>query len=140
MNFYKSIWEDLETNNPLPRRVRNVLELDFNSFSNIIQNENKNEIKKIIENLFMGDLYLLKRAFSRDFLERIKKNCFEYFLNVPPTFHKMKEGCPDFHRKIDIETGKKYSFSRCSHSYYFYRWNNDPINLFDEIDKEMEIN
>ena len=46
MNFYKSIWEDLETNNPLPRRVRNVLELDFNSFSNIIQNENKNEIKK----------------------------------------------------------------------------------------------
>ena len=51
----------------------------------------------------------------------------------------MKEGCPDFHRKIDIETGKKYSFSRCSHSYYFYRWNNDPINLFDEIDKRWRL-
>tara|TARA_B100001123_G_C15254071_1_gene1003938 strand:- start:907 stop:1803 length:897 start_codon:yes stop_codon:yes gene_type:complete len=139
MNFYELIWKELEAKNPLPRRARNVVELDFDWFNEIIQNENKNEIKKIIENLFMGDIYLLKKAFTKEFLERIKKNCFEYFLNIPPSFHKMKEGCPDFHRKIDVETGKKYSFSRCSHSYYFYRWNNDPINLFNEIDKRWRL-
>ena len=77
MNFYELIWKELEAKNPLPRRARNVVELDFDWFNEIIQNENKNEIKKIIENLFMGDIYLLKKAFTKEFLERIKKNCFE---------------------------------------------------------------
>ena len=139
MNLYKLIWKEFEAKYPLPRRARNIIQVEFNWFNKIIKNENKSDIEKVIENLFMGDVYLLKGAFSIDFLNRIKKECFEHFSNIPTSFHKMLEGCPDFHRKIDIETGKKYSFSRCSHSYYFYRWNKDPLNLFKEIDKKWRI-
>ena len=28
----------------------------------------------------------------------------------------MLEGCPDFHRKIDIETGKKYALRQLLHN------------------------
>ena len=47
----------------------------------------------------------------------------------------MLEGCPNFHRIIDMDTGKKYSFKVCKHSYYFYKWNGDPIKIFNETYK-----
>ncbi len=139
MNFCKSIWYELENKYPLPRKLRNVVILDFSRFKEMLYKENHDEIKKMIENLFFGDLYLIKKAFDIKFLDRIKNDCFNHFSKTPPSFHKMLEGCPDFHRKIDLETGKKYSFSRCSHSYYFYRWNQDPINLFQEIDEKWRL-
>ena len=139
MNFIKKKWTILEQNNPLPRRLRNIIELDYSDFNDFISNEKINEIEKIIENIFFGDFYLIKKAFSKDFLNRIKKDCFDFFSSKPTNFYKMLEGCPDFHRKIDLETGKKYSFSRCSHSYYFYRWNKDPVNLFKEIDVRWRL-
>lgn len=139
MNYCKSIWTELEKKHPLPRKLRNIINLEFSSFKEILVNENHNDLKKIIENLFFGDLYLIKKAFDNRFLDRIKIDCFNHFSKTPPSFHKMLEGCPDFHRKIDLETGKKYSFSRCSHSYYFYRWNGDPIKLFKEIDEKWRL-
>ena len=51
----------------------------------------------------------------------------------------MLEGCPDFHRKIDIETGKKYALRLCKHSFYFYPWNNDPLDLFNTIYKRWRV-
>jgi hypothetical protein len=45
----------------------------------------------------------------------------------------MLEGTPDFHRLIDEELGKKYSFFQVKHSAYFFPWNDDPLNLFPVI-------
>ena len=139
MKIYSLFWKEIEQKYPLPRKSRNIIEIDFKRFEKIINNNDENEVKKLIKNLYFGDFYLLKGAFQTSFLERIKKECFNYFSGTPSSFHKMLEGTPDFQRKIDLDLGKKYSFARCSHSFYFYRWNNDPINLFDEIDKKMEI-
>ena len=44
----------------------------------------------------------------------------------------MLEGCPNFHRIIDMDTGKNTACKVCKHAYYFYKWNGDPINIFDE--------
>ena len=127
--FYKLFWQEKEKNYPLPRKSRNIIKVEFNEFEKILNDDDEIKVKKIIDNLYSGDFYLIKNAFSTSFLNRIKKGCFEHFSNSPSTFYKMLEGTPDFQRKIDIETGKKYSFKRCSHSFYFYRWNNDKCFL-----------
>tara|TARA_A100001015_G_scaffold253903_1_gene294378 strand:- start:28 stop:936 length:909 start_codon:yes stop_codon:yes gene_type:complete len=137
--FYKLFWQEKEKNYPLPRKSRNIIKVEFNEFEKILNDDDEIKVKKIIDNLYSGDFYLIKNTFSTSFLNRIKKGCFEHFSNSPSTFYKMLEGTPDFQRKIDIETGKKYSFKRCSHSFYFYRWNNDPLNLFGEIDKKWRL-
>ena len=139
MNILSKVCNNLEDNFPLPCYSRNIVILKFKDFKKILNENNLDQIKKIINNLYSGDIYLIKNTFDKKFLERIKKNCFDYFYHTPDSFHKMLEGTPDFHRKIDLDKGKNYSFARCSHSYYFYRWNNDPIKLFNEIDKRWRL-
>ena len=51
----------------------------------------------------------------------------------------MIQNCPDFHRQIDLDSGKKYSFKVCKHSFFFYHWNNDPLNIFPEVYKRWRI-
>ena len=66
-------------------------------------------------------------------------NCYNHFKDQPSSFHKMLEGCPDFHRIIDIDTGKKYSFKMfASILFIFIKWNNDPLNLYEKHIKDGE--
>jgi hypothetical protein len=72
-------------------------------------------------------------------MRRVKDDTFPYFQSKPSEFHKMLEGTPDFHRLIDLETGKKYSFEVCKHSAFFYPWNDDPLELFFTINKRWRV-
>ena len=137
-NIFKYYWKDLETKNfKYPTRVRKIISYNYKNFSSKILNQDKNFAKKVTKSLIMGDIYILKKAFPKIFFDNVKKKCIKYFKNTKPSFHKMVEGCPDFHREIDIDTGKKYSFKLCKHSYYFYKWNKDPIKIFEETYKRF---
>ena len=129
-NIYGKIWEELEKNHKLPTRVRNVISTDYKEFAKKIDLEDKIFANEITNSLIQGDIYILKGAFEEKFFNDLRSNCYNHFKDIPDSFHKMLEGCPDFHRIINIETGNKYSFKMCKHSFYFYNWNNDPLNLF----------
>ena len=55
-----------------------------------------------------------------------------------PSFHKMIEGCPNFHRVQDEEIAKKYVFSSIRHSYYWFNWNGDPLQVNEKIKENGE--
>jgi hypothetical protein len=93
----------------------------------------------IDESLDGGDVFILKGALSQDFMEMIKDRVITWTRTRPESFHKMLDGCPDFHRKIDIETGKKYSIHGCKHSAYFFRWNSDPLGIWEEITARWRV-
>jgi hypothetical protein len=130
-NIFKNLWENLENSNNLPTRARKIINLDYSIFANKIDLNDQNFANDITNSLMLGDIYILKGAFNKEFFDSLKNKCFDYFKNEPSSFHKMLEGCPDFHRTIDLDVGKKYSFKLCKHSFYFYNWNKDPLNLFD---------
>ena len=67
MNYCKSIWNELEKKHPLPRKLRNIINLEFSSFKEILVNENHNDLKKIIENLFLEIFILLRELSIIDF-------------------------------------------------------------------------
>ena len=93
---------------------------------------------QITASLYHGDVYILRDAFSEDFMKELKRRAFDYGQASPSSFHKMLEGTPDFHRIIDLETGKKYSFNVCKHSAFFYPWA-DPLKLFAPIYERWRI-
>lgn len=138
-NVYSEIWKKLEKKFKLPTRARNLISLDFSEFAKKIDNEELSFANQITRSLIEGDIYILKNAFDKKFFDDLKINCHNHFKDQPSSFHKMVEGCPDFHRTIDIDTGKKYSFKVCKHSYYFYKWNNDPLNLFETTYKRWRV-
>ena len=130
-NIFKNLWENLEKVNNLPTRARKIISLDYSIFAEKIDNNDESFAKQLANSLILGDIYILKEAFDKEFFNSLKNKCYDYFRNEPPSFHKMLEGCPDFHRIIDLDVGNKYSFKLCKHSFYFYNWNKDPLNLFD---------
>ena len=132
-NPFKEVWEAFEEIYPRPTRVRSIKYWDWKDFKQAVENPDFNFIWLMTMSLYAGDVYIIKGAFEKDWIEELKRKAFQYGQSSPSSFHKMLEGCPDFHRIIDLETGKKYSFRVCKHSCFFYPWNPDPLQLFPTV-------
>ena len=138
---FKSAWSKLENTKELPSRIRNLItieakELEAKELEEKILKEESSFVKKITDSIFSGNCYIIKNAFSKKFIMDLRDKTFSYFKDKPSTFHKMLENCPYFHRKIDKESGKKYSFQVCKHAFYFFPWNKDELKIFKPINEK----
>ena len=138
-NKFKSVWARLENSIPRPARARSVVQIDYQEFKEKVQGQADSFVESIVSSLYGGDAYLIKGAFPGDFMIDLRRRVHEYWKAKPSEFHKMLEGSPDFHRIIDLESGKKYSFRGCKHSCYFYPWNDDPLDLFGPIYERWRV-
>ena len=129
----------MEKEHPRPTRVRNIIHWEWKDFSSAVINADFNFVWLMVTSLYAGDVYIIKNAFPEVFMRDLKQKAFEYGKSSPSSFHQMLEGSPDFHRIIDLETGKKYSFQVCKHSCFFYPWNNDPLGVFPTVYSRWRI-
>ena len=106
---------------------------DWMDFKRMVENPDLDFIWQMATTMYAGDVYILHKAFDPDWMRDLKRRAFEYGQQSPSSFHKMLEGTPDFHRAIDLEAGRKYSFRVCKHSSFFYPWNSDPLNIFSTV-------
>jgi len=103
--------------------VSKVNKLDFSILKKAIDNKDVNFIKKIISRMYINkEAFILKNSASK----KLKKTVLDLANNYKKkksSFHKMYDGCPNFHRVIDKKITKKYSLFAIKHSFYFYNWN-----------------
>jgi hypothetical protein len=116
-----------------------VIHADYSDYRHYIAQQEPRWVEQIVTSLYAGDVYILKQAFDPAFMRRIRLDTIAYWKTKPSEFYKMLEGSPDFHRIIDLETGKKYSFQVCKHSAFFYPWNDDPLELFFTVNKRWRV-
>ena len=71
-NPYAKYWRHLVKDN-LPNNANKIIKVDFNEFKKKYHNS-KNDLskKKLVDSLLSGDVYLLKNAFSKKWLEDLK--------------------------------------------------------------------
>ena len=138
-NRYTAKWASLETTSPPPSGFRNLIIMEFEEFQEKIFAQEPNFVGNLLESLYDGDFYLLKRAFPKNFLEELKTKTIEYGQQNPSTYHPMLEGCPDFQRIIDHEASKLYTYTAIRRSHFFFPWNNDPLDCFDAVNKCWRI-
>ena len=129
MTDIKKYWEKLESSSEKPFYLNEVLELDKNDFFST--NDNIIKANNLIDGLYGGNFILIKNAINEKYLNDLKEKLVNFSKTEPSSFHKMLEGCPNFHREIDEDASKKYSVKSVRHSYYFFRWNKDLFNLLD---------
>lgn len=130
-NKFKEVWDEIVKPETLPRRLREIREIDFNEFQEKVLSQDPAFVQAIPRSLYAGDAYFIRGAFPKQFMKDLARKTHEYWKKTQSSFHKMVEGCPDFHRIIDEEAAKKYSFKMVKHSCYFYPWNGDPVNIFE---------
>lgn len=124
-------WSELERSKPQPTRLRNVKVANYRDLAELTLCSPLSQ--RVVDDLYAGDVYILKGAFNRRFLQAMQMAVKDFFQATPSSFHKMTEGTPDFHRIITPEEGQKYSFPCCKHSAYFYRFNGDPLGIMPAI-------
>jgi hypothetical protein len=122
-----------------PDRLRIIREMKWEHFQEKVNEGADYFIDTLVGSLAYGDTWILKGAFSREFIEGLKTRCDAWWKKSPSSFHKMLDDCPDFHREIDPETGKKYSIHACKHSAYFFRWNADPLGIWPTITDRWRV-
>ena len=117
-------WKALEAKYAAPSFVKKIKDLQFKDLKDAVENKNENYLKNIIKNMYVKkEAYILKGAAPKNFKKIIIELANHYKKTRKSSFHKMLDGCPNFHRIIDDKITKKYSIYAIKHSFYFYNWN-----------------
>lgn len=132
-------WLQRESSRKPPERAKNIHAMAYREAQDIARAPNIERLEWLARSLYEGNVWILRKAFPAEFMLELKRKTVAWTATRAPSFYKMLEGSPDFHRIIDIEAGKKYSFQCCKHSAYFYRWNNDPLGIWPEITERWRV-
>jgi hypothetical protein len=138
-NTFAEEWAFKERHGLRPTRVRQIVRTPYVKIAQMINEGLPSFVRYMVDSLYAGDVYILQGAFDPLFMENLRDKTFAYFQSKPSEFYKMLEGSPDFHRLIDLETGKKYAFNVCKHSAFFYPWNDDPLGIFPEVYERWRV-
>ena len=138
-NLYRKVWDTIEDEKTQPRFRREIISTPYKEFSEKVLQQDPGFVKKIVQSLYSGDVHILKQGFSGKFLRDLSGILHQHGKQTSSSFHKMLDGCPDFHRVITPELAKNYSLRQIKHSYYFFPWNNDPFNLLESVNKRWRI-
>ena len=134
---FKREWDKIEDVNTYPHYLRNIIIIDANEFVSQVNEASDDDIKKFVSSIYGGDAYILKNAFSADFVDNLKEKVYNWSLSAPEGYHEMRDGCPDYHSINRSTKGPVGGYISLEHSYVFFRHNNS-LNIFDPFEKYWE--
>jgi hypothetical protein len=138
-NIYKDIWDKNEDTSKLPYFYRKIIEIDFKEFEEKVYSNNKIFSENLVHSLLAGDVYLLKKSFPPEYLQKIKKETVKNWKTKKSEFFKIRENCPNFYRNITEELSGKYAFKQVKQTQYFFPWNDDFCNLYHQTYKRWRV-
>jgi hypothetical protein len=134
VSAFAAEWRRLEAaGHQPPQRVRLLRRVSRETFEHGVLYPDAAFVAWLIGSLAAGDVVIVRRMFEPAFMARLRTDVMAWTAARPPAFYKMLEGSPDFHRIIDPEAGRNYAFAGCKHSAYFYRWNDDPLEVWPAV-------
>mgnify|MGYP005986780067 CR=1 FL=1 len=139
INNFKSCWEDIINEETLPRYINNIQEYTYDNFKEIVLNNDQEQVEQIVKSLYSGDVFILRGAYTSEFVESLKEKLFNWGQTTESEFYKTYEGVPNFHRVIDEEISGKYAIKQLWHIFYLFPWNKDHLDVYEEINKRWKI-
>ena len=74
---FKREWDKIEDVNTYPHYLRNIIIIDANEFVSQVNEASDDDIKKFVSSIYGGDAYILKNAFSADFVDNLKEKVYQ---------------------------------------------------------------
>ncbi len=129
------IWNEL-LKAPPPRCMRDLKVLPFSKLKAAVQEKDLSAIRTFVESVYAGDAYVLEGAASPDYLSRLKAQLQAFSTQNASEALQVLDGVPDFHSLVDKPAGPRNGYVAIDHSYYFFRWNSDPFEIFASMKEE----
>ena len=76
-NKFRTEWEKLTSNGHPPIHFSELVEISFDELKYQAVKQEPAFVKKFTENIWNGDCYLLKNAFSKEWIQEAKNKVFE---------------------------------------------------------------
>jgi len=122
-NSINNLWKNLQEGKSEPQYVTKINIIKFTDLKKNIDKKKFPYLKNIIKKIYHGEAFILRGAADKKLKDTIIELAKAYDKKEKPSFHKMLDGCPNFHRIIDKKITKKYSTYAIKHVYLFYNWN-----------------
>ena len=119
----KNYWKFLEDKKPPPKFIKKVNIIEFDKLKKSINSKNEIFTKSMARKMYDGEAFIVRNAAKLKLKKIILDLAKHYDKKQKPSFYKMLDGTPNFHRIIDKKITKKYSLFAIKHSYFFYNWN-----------------
>ncbi len=129
---FRQLWTQIEAEAPPSAHVRDVVTIEWDEFAHKIDTDAQFG-EHFCRSMYQGDVFFIRNSFDPGWCRRASAALFAWGQGRPTSFHKMVDGCPDFHREIDSTITSAYSVTAVRHGYYFFRWNPDPLDLFPAL-------
>jgi hypothetical protein len=130
-NEFAAAWTDLLSSGPSALRLREIRRLDYQAFKEQLKYADRDFIRGFAASVYSGDLYIFLNAYKPETLRELRQRAFEYGRAIESSVHKMVDGCPDSHSCRDWHTEVNGGYSSTYHLFHFFRWNDDPLGLFE---------
>jgi hypothetical protein len=137
-NLFASRWKAVESSRPIPRFLRNLVKVDFQEVKKKVLAEDEAFADKFVESIYSGDAYIFQNVFDPETLRKLRKTLHEYGQKTPFGSSKILDGCPDGHEITDT-SARTSGYKVVDHSYYFFRWNGDPLGIFSLVTETWRI-
>ena len=108
-NPFAKEWASIESRRAVPAVFRKLIHIEYQEFVSKILEKNPQFVKNIIENLYSGDMYIIKNSLTKDKVNHIVNEIHKFTQSSPSKFYKMLEGIPNFHRWIGKDLINAYS-------------------------------
>jgi hypothetical protein len=128
-NLFAPRWKAIESARPIPRFLRKLVKIDFNEVKSKVLSKDEKFADQFVESIYSGDAYIFQNVFDPKKLRNVREAAHEYGKKTPSVSAKVLDGCPDNHVATDT-SGRTEGYQVVDHSYFFFRWNDDPLGLF----------
>ena len=116
-------WISFESKKPAPKFVKKISIIEFDKLKKSVNGKNEIFVKSLARKMYEGEAFIVRNAAKKNLRKIILDLAKNYDKKQKPSFYKMLDGTPNFHRIIDKKITKKYSLYAIKHSYFFYNWN-----------------
>ncbi len=121
----------LEKNVEPPRCMRTHYSISLRDFEQGVYSYNE----ELTRSIYAGDVYIIRNVVEPRALEEMKRGVILWGDERKAEYQKMVIGANDYHQVITEEgDAKKYAIQPVRHSYFFFRWNGDPLKTFEHGD------
>jgi len=118
---------DLRKKN-INRFFRNIKDYDYQEYTENLKD--KKFTLDCIENLFDGDIFILRNTLNKNFIDNSINKLQDFYLNNSPISTKILEGCSN---GFYLSNNTKSGYRTVDRSFYFFSWNRDKLNIYKEV-------
>ena len=117
-----------------PEYFLDVKRITFSNLVDICMNHDISELKKLIDELSIGNFLIIENVLSSEDIETIKLETNQLEINEPESFHQILEGVKNFWRNITEDLGAKYAVPQVKCTSYWFPWDESSKIMYGKLE------